>query len=125
MNIKTHLIQLSKYGVFGIIATLIHLLTAWGVIYLFTASVFVSNSVAFFTAFIFSYIFQTLYVFQSHFHLKKFLRFFAVQFGTFLLSYFVSNLLKLANPYYHTVLIVVIIPLMSFFIHKFWTFKEE
>lgn len=124
MSIKTHLLQLSKYGFFGVIATLVHLGVAWGMIYLFDAGVLFANSVAFFTAFIFSYIFQTLYVFQSHFHLKRFIRFFLVQYGAFLASYLLSNVVQLENSYFQTLLIVVIMPVVTFIIHKFWTFKE-
>jgi len=124
MNIKSHIIQLAKYGFFGVIATLVHLLTAWAIIYLFDASVFISNTFAFFTAFIFSYIFQTLYVFKSTFHFKKLLKFFLVQYGTFLFSYLLSELFVVQNSYLHTLLIVAIMPLITFLIHKFWTFKE-
>lgn len=124
MSIKSHLIQLSKYGFFGVIATFIHLGVASSVIYFFEAGVFVANSIAFFTAFIFSYIFQTLFVFSTSFHLQKFFRFFLVQYGTFLLSYLLSNIIELSNAYLHTALIVVIMPIITFIIHKFWTFKE-
>ena len=123
MSIKSFILQLGKYGLFGVIATLIHLFTAWLVLYIFASSVFVANSVAFFTAFIFSYIFQTLYVFVSEFHFVKFFKFFTVQFGTFLLSFIGSNFVHLQNQYLHTLLIVAIMPLISFVIHKFWTFK--
>ena len=116
--------QLAKYGFFGVVATLIHLGTAWGVIYLFHLSVFSANSVAFFTAFIFSYIFQTLYVFVTHFHIKRFLKFFLVQYGTFLFSFLISDVFVIENAYLHTLLIVAIMPLVTFVIHKFWTFKE-
>ncbi len=124
MSIKSHIVQLAKYGFFGVIATLVHLLTAWVIIYLFSASVFVSNLFAFLTAFIFSYIFQTLYVFESTFHIKKFLKFFCVQFGTFLFAYFTSDIFPIQNSYLHTLVIVAIMPLITFVIHKFWTFKE-
>lgn len=123
MSIKSFIFQLGKYGLFGIIATLIHLLTAWLSIYFFSTTIFISNSIAFFTAFFFSYIFQTLYVFETEFHLLKFLKFFVVQFGTFLLSFFTSNFIVIENGYLHTLLIVAIMPLISFVIHKFWTFK--
>ncbi|WP_193114251.1 GtrA family protein [Sulfurimonas marina] len=123
-SIKSHIIQLSKYGIFGIIATLIHLGVASGVIYFFQAGVFIANSIAFFTAFMFSYIFQTLFVFTTSFQLKKLFRFFLVQYGTFLFSYILSNIIELSNAYLHTALIVVIMPLVTFIIHKFWTFKE-
>jgi putative flippase GtrA len=124
MNIKAHILQLAKYGFFGVIATLVHLLTAWAIIYLFAASVFIANTVAFFTAFIFSYIFQTLYVFNTHFHIKRFMKFFLVQYGTFLFSFVISDIFPIANSYLHTLLIVAIMPLITFVIHKFWTFKE-
>jgi putative flippase GtrA len=124
MSTKKQLLQLAKYGLFGVLVTLIHLCTAWLVIYLFELSVFVANTVAFLTAFGFSYIFQTLYVFESSFHFMKFIKFFAVQFGSFLLAYLLSDIFPIANGYLHTLLIVAIMPLVTFTIHKFWTFKE-
>ena len=124
MSIKAHILQLAKYGFFGVIATLVHLLTAWAIIYFFSASVFIANTFAFFTAFIFSYIFQTLYVFNTHFHIKRFMKFFLVQYGTFLASYLLSDVFVIQNGYLHTLLIVAIMPLITFVIHKFWTFKE-
>ena len=124
MNIKTLFLQLGKYGLFGVAATLIHLLSAWAIMYSFATSVFVSNAGAFFIAFAFSYVFQTLYVFASSFLVERFAKFFVVQFGTFLLSYLLSVFASLQNGYLHTLLIVAIMPLISFAIHKFWTFKE-
>ena len=124
MSIKTHIFQLAKYGFFGVIATLVHLLSAWVIIYFFEVSVFVANTLAFFIAFIFSYIFQTIYVFNTTFHFKKFIKFFLVQYGTFLFSYFISDLFPIQNSYLHTLVIVIIMPLVTFTIHKFWTFKE-
>jgi putative flippase GtrA len=124
MNIKSHIVQLAKYGFFGVIATLVHLFTAWAIIYFFAASVFVANTLAFFTAFVFSYVFQTLYVFHSTFHIKKFMKFFLVQYGTFLFSYLLSEIFPIDNSYLHTLVIVAIMPLITFVIHKFWTFKE-
>ncbi|UCN01066.1 GtrA family protein [Sulfurimonas sp. SWIR-19] len=123
MNIKSHMLQLAKYGFFGVLATLVHLLTAWAIIYFFAASVFVANTFAFFTAFVFSYVFQTLYVFHSTFHFKKLMKFFLVQYGTFLASYFLSDAFPVQNSYLHTLLIVAIMPLITFVVHKFWTFK--
>ena len=123
MNIRAFIIQLTKYGIFGVIATLIHLFTAWALIYFFQTTVFISNMLAFFVAFSFSYIFQTLYVFKTIFHFSKLFKFFTVQFGTFLFSYILSEMLSIQNNYLHTLLIVAIMPLITFVIHKFWTFK--
>ena len=124
MSIKRHIVKLAKFGFFGLLATLVHLLSAWAIIKIFAASVFMSNLIAFLTAFVSSYIFQTLYVFNTEFHPLKLLKFFTVQFGTFLFSYFISNLFPIQNSYLHTLLIVAIMPLITFLIHTFWTFKE-
>lgn len=123
MNISNHIHQLIKYAFFGVIATLVHLLTAWILIFFSMASVFIANTFAFFTAFIFSYIFQSLYVFNTAFHFKKFIKFFLVQYGTFLVSYLLSDMVPIVNGYLHTFLIVTIMPFITFIIHKFWTFK--
>ncbi len=123
MSIKAFILQLSKYGFFGIVATLIHLGSAWLVLYLFNSSVFVANTIAFFIAFGFSYLFQTRYVFTTSFHIHKFLKFFSVQFGSFLLSYIVSDIIPVQNSYIHTLVIVAIMPIVTFTVHKFWTFK--
>ena len=123
MNTKAFILQLTKYGIFGVIATLIHLFTAWALIYFLDTTVFISNIVAFFVAFTFSYVFQTLYVFKTLFHFSKLLKFFTVQFGTFLFSYMLSDTISIQNSYLHTLLIVAIMPLITFVIHKFWTFK--
>jgi len=123
MSTKLLLLQLVKYGLLGVVATLIHLLSAWSIIYIFGATVFTSNIFAFLIAFSFSYIAQTQYVFESEFHIVKFFKFFGVQFSTFLFSYFVSNILRIESSYLHTLLIVAIMPLITFTLHKFWTFK--
>ena len=123
MNTKAFIAQIIKYGLLGVIATLIHILSAWAIIYFFVSTVFISNTIAFFIAFSFSYVAQTLYVFNSEFHILKLGKFFAVQFGTFLFSYILSDMLSIENGYLHTLIIVAIMPLITFTIHKFWTFK--
>lgn len=105
------------------IATLIHLLSAWLLIYGLSASVLLANSVAFLIAFIFSYVFQSKYVFKATFDVQKFMRFFAVQSGAFVLAYMLSTWFPLGNQYLQTLMIVAVIPLISFVIHKLWTFK--
>jgi len=123
VNIKLLLLQLSRYGFFGIIATLIHLLSAWLLMYGVGASVLLANSCAFLIAFMFSYVFQSKYVFRATFDWQKFMRFFAVQSGAFMLAYMLSTWFRLDNQYIQTLLIVAVIPLISFVIHKLWTFK--
>ncbi|MDQ7005556.1 MAG: GtrA family protein [Ghiorsea sp.] len=123
MSIKTHVWQLSRYALAGGMATAVHLLTAWVMIYFFALSVFFANSLAFFTAFIFSYVLQTMFVFQSVFQWQRFFKFFAVQYSAFLVSFSLSLLLPVDNHYVQTFLIVFMIPLLTFLVHKLWTFK--
>ena len=122
MSIKPHVWQLSRYVLAGILATGVHLSIAWLLIYLLALSVFMANTMAFFTAFVFSYVLQTKFVFQSRFEWVRFLKFLSVQFAAFLLSFMIASLLPVQNAYVQTFLIVLIIPLVTFLIHKFWTF---
>ena len=71
----------------------------------------------------FSYVFQSKYVFRAAFDAQKFVRFFAVQSSAFILAYMLSAWFPLDNQYLQTLMIVAVIPLLSFVIHKLWTFK--
>ncbi len=62
-------------------------------------------------------------MFKTTFDVQKFVRFFAVQSGAFVLAYMMSTWFPLDNQYLQTLLIVAVIPLLSFVIHKLWTFK--
>ena len=119
MNIK----QLLKYGLVGIFSTLIHVGISFLYIYTISTDVLFANVSGFCIAFIFSYTVQSVYVFKNKLHILKTLKYFLVQFGALMIAYFSSNLLHLENAYIHTLLISFLLPLVTFFIHKFWTFK--
>ena len=120
MNIK----QLLKYGLVGIFSTLIHISIAFLYIYSINGNVLFANISGFCIAFIFSYTVQSLYVFEHKLQLLKTFKYFLVQFSALIIAYFASNILYIENAYIHTILISFLLPLVTFFIHKFWAFKQ-
>lgn len=123
--IKQFSLKLLKYGFLGIIATLIHMLLAFALLHFYATHLFIANLFGFLIAFLFSYTMQSLYVFGHKLHLKKAIRYFLVQFSALLVAYFFSLLFEAANPYIKTIIIVFILPLVTFFVHHFWTFNTQ
>ena len=116
--------KLFKYGIIGGISTLIHIGVASLYIYTVNDSLFQSNVAGFLVAYIFSYIMQSLFVFEHAISWSKAGKYFIVQFGSLLASIMISNMFYMLNSYVKTLLVVVFMPLVTFTIHKFWTFKE-
>lgn len=123
--IKKFSLKLLKYGILGIIATLIHMLLAFALLHFYNVHLFASNFFGFLVAFLFSYTMQSLYVFEHQLHPKKALRYFLVQLSALLIAYFFSLLFEAANPYIKTLVIIFILPLVTFLIHHFWTFNTQ
>jgi len=115
-----------RYGLVGLFSTLIHLSIAFLLIYISTINIVLINSIAFSIALLFSYICNLKIVFKLKFCKENFLKFVIVSLITFsiiiIVSYFGEkyNL----NPYLIVVIITIIIPLLTFFLHKSWTFKK-
>lgn len=118
-------LQIFKYGIVGIASTLVHVGVSFSYLYLVKQDVFVANILAFMIAFIFSYVVQSLVVFKHALHIFKVIKYFVVQFSSFLAAYFSSTVLSLQNSYIQTMVIIFLLPLITFLVHKFWTFKEE
>lgn len=128
MNIKNLFLKLSnyqivRYGLVGGVSTLIHIATAFLYLYFVKADVLIANTLGFCVAFIFSYTIQSLFVFKHKLKISKTVKYFLVQLGALIIAYFSSNILQLENSYIHTLVISFLLPLVTFFIHKFWTFK--
>ena len=117
-------IQLIKYGLVGGISTLIHILVASLYIYFLDENIYLANALGFTIAFSFSYTVQSLYVFKHALDAMKLLKYFTVQFGALLLALESSNFLSLENLYVQTLIISILLPLITFVIHKIWTFKD-
>ncbi len=117
--------KIIRYGLLGGIATLIHFSFASLYIYSIHNSVFQANVTGFLIAYIFSYLMQSKFVFEHEVNIEKAIKYFIVQFGSLLLAIVTSSLFDTCNnSYIRTGIVVVLLPLITFVIHKFWTFKQ-
>ena len=116
--------QLIKYGLVGGVSTFIHIAIASLYIYLVHENVYIANALGFTLAFAFSYTVQSLYVFKHSLDSYKLLKYFTVQFGALVLALSISNTLTLENLYFQTLIISILLPFITFVIHKLWTFKN-
>ena len=117
--------KLIRYALTGGIATTLHVTIAYLYIYFIDNALFISNLLGFSVAFIFSYLLQSLFVFKHAIKLIKALKFFSVQFGSLLLSILISYYVPLENSYLKTLIILLLLPLITYVFHKFWTFQEH
>jgi len=129
MNIKKLFLKLSnfqivKYGLVGVISTIIHLSISFSYLYFIDKNVLLANIIAFSVAFIFSYTVQSIVVFKHKLQVSKVLKYFLVQFTSLLIAFFLSDVLVLKNSYIQTLVITFLLPIITFFTHKLWTFKE-
>jgi len=119
------MLNVIKYGVVGAISTLIHISVASLYIYFISSSIVESNVVGFLIAYVFSYFAQSVLVFESGVSIKKALKYFSVQAVALMLAIFISNYVVFYNKYIQIITVAMILPLITFFIHKFWTFKAD
>ena len=116
--------KLLRYGFIGGISTLIHMGVAFGWLYWANGSVIISNMIGFMSAYLFSYTAQSLVVFSHPLSTPKAVRYFIVQFAALWISIGLTAALQ-NSPYLKTLLIVAIMPLATYTIHRIWTFKHH
>ncbi len=117
--------RLIRFGITGALATLTHLVIAFSILYFTNLSVWFANLIGFLCAFCLSYLMQTLFVFKKVLSFSNLSRFFTVQFSALICSQSLSELIGTANHYLQVILVVIAIPLITYIIHKIWTFKEQ
>lgn len=117
--------KIIRYALIGGVSTLIHIGVAAISLYYLSSSLFFSNVAGFLTAYIFSYLMQSIHVFGHKIDLLKAFKYFIVQFGSLLTSIMISYLFTGYNNYIKTILVVIFMPLITYIIHKVWTFKHE
>ncbi len=118
-------IRIVRFGLVGGVATLIHITAAFLYIYFLADQVFVANLIGFSCAFGFSYLAQSRFVFNSRVGMDNASRFFVVQFAALLISQMISELDAEANSYYRVLFVAIILPVVTFFIHRGWTFARS
>jgi putative flippase GtrA len=112
-----------RYAFIGGVSTLIHIAGASLYIYFINSSLLQSNIVGFLLAYTFSYTIQSKFVFESKLSQAKAIKYFLVQVVALLIAIFVSDILDGYNSYIKTIIVALLLPLVTFFVHKFWTFK--
>jgi len=116
--------RLVRYGIVGILSTAVHISAAFLFIYFVDPSLFFSNLFGFGWAYLFSYFFQSKFVFESDISLTKALKYLLVQLLSLLLAMGCSNAAAEFNVYLKVLLTAVILPLINFVVHKVWTFAD-
>ena len=87
--------------------------------------IFQSNFTGFLIAYVFSYLMQSKLVFDHKVSMKRAVKYFIVQFGALLLAIVSSSLVDSYNSYVRTTLVVILLPLITFILHKVWTFENS
>ena len=116
-------IQFFRYVMVGGLAFLIHMLVAYMYLYYVEYSLFLSNTIAFFVAFAYSYSYQTLYVFRRKISLINLAKYLIVQLIMITAAMLIIDNISIYNYYIKTVFVLIIITPTSFLLHKFWTFN--
>ena len=115
--------KLVRYAFIGGVSTLIHITIASLYLYFIYYSLLQSNISGFLVAYLFSYTIQSKFVFEEELTSSKAFKYFLVQIGALLMAIFFTNTINDYNSYIKTIVVALLLPLVTFFIHKFWTFK--
>ena len=126
LSILTKLTNLKivRYGIIGVVSTGIHLSVAYAYLYLVNDSVLISNIIGFLSAYLFSYLIQSKYVFEHAVSIPKAVKYFTVQFSALLTAIGISHISVMYNSYIKTLTVAFLLPIITFIIHKFWTFSD-
>jgi len=123
----TEIVTASKFAIVGLCATAIHIFMVWLLMSVFTLQPLLANTLAFLTAFVFSYLGHHHWSFNSGSRsgnsLKKF---FVVAGSAFLLNNFLLVYMLEAAYFSQQVSVMIsvfIIPIYSFIGSRFWAFK--
>lgn len=119
--------QFIKFAVIGVLNTLIHggILTL--AVEAFKADVVVANLIAFITANVFSYFMNSIVTFKAPIALLYYVKFFATSLFSLGLTLLIAWLAELYGLHYLVgfLFIIVLVPILSFFIMKFWAFSHS
>lgn len=115
--------KIVKYALVGGAATLIHIFIASMCLLFDNEAIYLSNVVGFLIAYLFSYFLQSKLVFKHNINVIMAIRYFVVQFSSLIIAIFISEAMSAYNNYLKTVIIALLLPLITFVLHKTWTFK--
>ncbi|MBY6198444.1 GtrA family protein [Vibrio hangzhouensis] len=116
--------RIVRFILTGGMATAIHIAVAFLFLRFIQDNVLYANVCGFTIAFFFSYFAQTLIVFRHKVNWGNAVRFFAVQFASLMAAQGISELFSDVNSYIRVLIVVVILPVITYVVHKVWTFSE-
>jgi len=68
---------------------------------------------------------QSRFVFNAELGVANVSRYFVVQFSALIVAQMISDLDAEANSYYRVLFVAIILPLITFFVHRGWTFARS
>ncbi|MDA0110558.1 GtrA family protein [Vibrio mediterranei] len=116
--------RIVRFILTGGMATAIHIAVAFLFLHFIQDNVLYANVCGFTIAFFFSYFAQTLIVFKNKVNWGNAVRFFTVQFASLMVAQSISALFSDVNSYIRVLIVVVILPIITYLVHKIWTFSE-
>lgn len=118
--------QLLRFAVVGVLLTIVHVVVCILLIEIAGAGSVSANAVAFVVATLLGYVVNTRWSFASPLSRRAFQRYAVVAGSGFVLTVAISALIaRLGLPYGAAItLIVTVVPLLSFGLHRFWTYRN-
>ena len=118
--------QLTGFSLIGAVNTLIHLMIVTGLVELLGISPVPANGLAFICANLFSFWANSRWSFQVAVTSQRYMRFLTVSFLGLSISLIAVAISEALRWHYLTgvILSFCVIPLLTFFSHKFWTYKK-
>ena len=118
--------QLSRFVSVGLLATAIHTIIALVAIRIFGFSSAAANITAFLSATVFSYSLNSIWSFEATMAFGSLSRFLVVSLFNLGLITIISYLIDRFGyaPELSVLIIVITMPLITFYFHRFWTFSE-
>lgn len=118
---------LIKFGVTGLAATAIHLAVVAVLISQLAWGVGLSNGIGFMISTVFSNYINTVWSFQAKMSRKVVIRFWTVALFGCALAVSIANVIEAAGYHYAigVLVIAMTVPIVSFSLHKVWTYKEN
>lgn len=114
-----------RFAMTGLFVTAVHVLAAVLFVHLILASPPLANGFAFVVATVVSYLINTLWSFSSRLHGRTLGRFMVVSIGGFWLAMLVAWVAQSAGLNYLAGIaaVALIIPVFTFILHNFWTYR--
>lgn len=125
---------LIRFGIVGIIATLVHIFSAWILLdNLQINNAIIANTIAFLIAFIFSFLGHYFWTFKANkdnINIRKsIIKFFIIAVTGFSINTFLLSILLyfniVADEKFAIIIALIFVPIFTYILSKFWGFKSN